>query len=493
MARSSTAIHALTPQQLTASGSPHQRVYVQAAPGSGKTTVSALRFGLHRFAAPTDRRAVVAVSFTRSATEELRTRVIRHWGPSSITWPHRIVTLDTLLCDLLFHLLHAGVLRWPGGHTELEVLDTWRTALPTKPSRVRPVLQVDNGQVVVRTVNESQSTSHPSASDFKRAVCAGRCTHDNVREALQGALKVSSARQALASYFESTVRSLTVDEVFDANDLDRDVFTLATSGCSSLTLVGDPWQALYQFRGARPAAMAAYINENGFTTHRLDESFRWGSDRQAWLTRQLRRQMPVTLPAGSAHDADVVLAHKWKTLWDSDPHVLPLAIKPRVGQVQEAICTLLLNEITQNALGLQAVFLHDALVTLDLDKEELLTTLRTCLQTAVTHLKAGNPPSLVWRSLTDSLADRIPTVAAQQHARKPLSALARLQLRLEDDQLVPGLTFHQSKGREWNTVAIRLSCADASALALGLDPSQADHRALYVALTRARLNTLALA
>ncbi|WP_274563745.1 ATP-binding domain-containing protein [Streptomyces spiramyceticus] len=58
--------------------------------------------------------------------------------------------------------------------------------------------------------------------------------------------------------------------------------------------------------------------------------------------------------------------------------------------------------------------------------------------------------------------------------------------------MVPGLTCHQSKGREWNTVAIKLSSADISALGLGLDPTEADHRALYVALTRARLNTLAL-
>ncbi|WP_373308242.1 ATP-binding domain-containing protein [Streptomyces humidus] len=54
------------------------------------------------------------------------------------------------------------------------------------------------------------------------------------------------------------------------------------------------------------------------------------------------------------------------------------------------------------------------------------------------------------------------------------------------------LTAHQSKGREWNTVAVRLSPADAAALAHGLDPARSDHRALYVALTRARLNTLAL-
>ncbi|MET8081987.1 UvrD-helicase domain-containing protein [Streptomyces sp. NPDC005303] len=328
MPRSSTGLHALTPQQLTASGSARDRVYVEAAPGSGKTTVSALRFGLHRFGTPTDARAVVAVSFTRSATEELRTRVARQWGSASLRWPHRVVTLDSLLCDLLFHLLNEGVLHWPGGHTELDVLDSWRTVLPTKPGRIRPVLQVDGVHVVIRTVNEPQDTSHPSALHFKGAVSAGTCTHDNVREALQGALTAGPARRALISYFENTVRSLTVDEVFDANDLDRDIFSLVASASSSLTLVGDPWQALYQFRGARPAAMAAYISENGFVTHHLDNSFRWGTDRQAWLARRLRRSLPVTLPTGSARDADMVLALKWKALWDCDPHVLPLAIKP---------------------------------------------------------------------------------------------------------------------------------------------------------------------
>ncbi|MDF9811841.1 UvrD-helicase domain-containing protein [Streptomyces sp. SPB162] len=492
MLKPRAGVNALTPRQLMASGSPHGRVYVEAEPGSGKTTVSAFRFGLHRFAGTTDRRAVVAVSFTRSATEELRARVIRHWGLSSVTWPHRIVTLDTLLCDLLFHLLQKGVLQWPGGHTDLEVLDTWRTALPGKPGRIRPVLRVDSGQVVIRTINESQSASHPSVTDFMTAVSAGRCTHDNVREALQGALATRVGRETLTSYLESTVRSLTVDEVFDANDLDRDILSLAASGCRSLTLVGDPWQALYQFRGARPAAMTTYISENGFTTHHLDESFRWGSDRQASLTRQLRQRMPVELPPGFAQDADVVIAHKWKTLWEADPHVLPLAIRPGVGQAQEAICTLLLNEITQRALGLQAVFLHDALATLGLEKEDLVTTLHPCLQTAIFHLKDGARPRQVWESLADSLADLIPALAAQRYARKPLLALNRLQLRLEDDQLVPGLTCHQSKGREWNTVAIKLSSSDASALKLGLDPTQADHRALYVALTRARLGTVAL-
>ncbi|MGQ4431305.1 MULTISPECIES: UvrD-helicase domain-containing protein [unclassified Streptomyces] len=492
MPRSSTGLRALTNQQLAASGSPHDRIYVEAAPGSGKTTVSALRFGMHRFAAPADPRAVVAVSFTRSATEELRTRVIRQWGSASLRWPHRIVTLDTLLCDLLFHLLNKGVLHWPGGHTELEVLDTWRTSLPTQSTRIKPVLQVNGGHIVMRTVTETQTASHPSTMDFKAAVSAGACTHDNVREVLTEALTAEPTRRALISYFETSVRSLTVDEVFDANDLDREIFSLAASAPSSLTLVGDPWQALYQFRGARPAAMKEYIGENGFTTHHLDESFRWGTDRQAWLTRRLRRSLPVKLETGSAREADMVLALKWESLWERDPLVLPLAIAPGISQVQKAICTLILNEIALNFLGMQAVFLHDALITLGLDNELLETTLRPYLQSVVADLKDGQRPASVWESLTPHIAELIPGITPTQLARRPLRALKRLQLRLTTTDLTPGLTCHQSKGREWDTVGVALSPSDVSTLRRGLDPALANHRALYVALTRARLNTVAL-
>nr|AHX39381.1 hypothetical protein wt6.4c [Streptomyces sp. WT6] len=492
MPRSSTGLHALTSQQLTASGSPHDRVYVEAAPGSGKTTVSALRFGMHRFAAPTDPRAVVAVSFTRSATEELRTRVIRQWGSASLRWPHRIVTLDTLLCDLLFHLLNQGVLHWPVGHTELEVLDTWRTTLPTKPTRIKPVLQVHGGHIAMRTVDETQTANHPSTMDFKAAVSSGTCTHDNVREVLQGALTTEAARRALSAFFETSVRSLTVDEVFDANDLDREIFSLAASAPTSLALVGDPWQALYQFRGARPAAMKAYISENGFITHHLDESFRWGTDRQAWLTRRLRQSLPIKLETGSAREADMVLALNWKALWESDSHVLPLAIAHGISQAHKAICTLILNEIALNSLGLQAVFLHDALLTLRLDRESLETTLRPYLQSVVADLKDGQQPASVWDGLVPHITELIPGITPTQLARRPLSALNHLQRRLTTNNLTPGLTCHQSKGREWDTVCVALSPSDASALRYGLDSDRANHRALYVALTRARLNTLAL-
>src|SRR4051812_20620942 len=92
------AIDGLTDEQQLAAAARTKSIFIEAGPGTGKTTVSAHRFGVHRFAQGHgyEQRAVVAVSFTRAATHNLVRRVQRLWGPSALTWPHRIVTLDTI-------------------------------------------------------------------------------------------------------------------------------------------------------------------------------------------------------------------------------------------------------------------------------------------------------------------------------------------------------------------------------------------------------------
>src|SRR5699024_6497345 len=72
-------LSALTVEQRHAAATGEKNIFIEAGPGSGKTTVSAQRFGVLRFAAQYryDSRAVVAVSFTRAATSNLRRRVQR--------------------------------------------------------------------------------------------------------------------------------------------------------------------------------------------------------------------------------------------------------------------------------------------------------------------------------------------------------------------------------------------------------------------------------
>ncbi|MFC9081324.1 3'-5' exonuclease [Streptomyces sp. NPDC057062] len=62
----------------------------------------------------------------------------------------------------------------------------------------------------------------------------------------------------------------------------------------------------------------------------------------------------------------------------------------------------------------------------------------------------------------------------------------RLRLRADASQLIPGLTAHQAKGREWNHVGVLLTDSERETLAAGLVKTREDHRTLYVALTRAK-------
>lgn len=117
----------LTDQQKGAVSSQCERLFIEAAPGAGKTTVAAERYGVVRFNGSSGlQRSVSAVSFTRSATGELHRRVRGRWGSSALNWPHHVTTIDALICTIVEHLLHQGVIRWPGDHTSLQVLDDWR-------------------------------------------------------------------------------------------------------------------------------------------------------------------------------------------------------------------------------------------------------------------------------------------------------------------------------------------------------------------------------
>ncbi|MGX1759384.1 UvrD-helicase domain-containing protein [Streptomyces lydicus] len=487
-------IDRLTHEQLLAAGSPQSRLYIEAAPGSGKTTVSTQRYGLHRFARTADHRAVLAVSFTRSATAEIRDRVLERWGPAALTWPHRIVTLDTVIHDLLTHLLQAGLVQWPGGHRELQVFDTWRTHLPSVYVFQRPVLKLDGCQVTTGVVRERQRTSTVDQTAFEAAVSEGLCTHEDVRCVLELALGIEKVRTALTTFLGKTVRSLIVDEIFDANLLDLEIVSLAASAALGITLVGDPWQALYSFRGARPEEVPRLIAQEGFTQKDLQASFRWRSNAQRTLAMQLRRREGTVVDRGLVSEVDVVLAREWKSLWDTDPQVLPLAIKSASGQFQEAAVTLLLDAMTDRAFGLNAIFLNDALTTLDITDKHALARLRPRLQKILDLLAGDEDLRIVWGSLNTEIATESDSKAPTKHHPTHIARLEKLRtrLRLPYDQLVPGLTCHQAKGREWDYVGVRLEESDLKALRTGLDPDDEDHRKIYVALTRARLLSVAV-
>ena len=493
MASNEPVVGALTTEQLAAIGGASRRLYIEAAPGSGKTTVSAHRYGIQRFGRAADPRAVVAVSFTRSATAELRDRVLNRWGDSALSWPHRIVTLDTVMCDLLTHLLHEEAVHWPGGHHELLVHDSWRARLPPSNSRRRPVIRLQGNQVCTTTVWAKPYEHAVNRADFEAAVEAGECTHDDVRTVLVDGINDERIRGALIRHLASTTRALLVDEVFDANLLDLKVVQLAIRAGLQVTLVGDPWQALYGFRGARPDAVPGFIAAEGFKQRDLHHSFRWITREQDLLSTRLRFGAATFVPAGEVKTVQVVLAREWKSLWATSPRVLPLAFRSATGRPAEAAATLLLNEMTTHAFNQKAVYLGDAYTTLGITNPGAGARLQPRLEAILRRLSGNDDLDGIRRELNTAIATESDVRMPRRHSSH-IDRLAALRARVEQPsrQHVPGLTCHQAKGREWDHVGVRLEATDVQGLRQGLTHTNEDHRMLYVALTRARRQTVAV-
>lgn len=488
----------LTGDQLRCAGSRAPSLFLEAAPGSGKTTVAAHRFALQRYARamPPDQRGVVAVSFTRAATQELRVRVQRQWGRAAVRLPHRVITLDTLICDLVHVLLANELLRWPGGHKVLDVRDTWNALVSTSYVKRSTTVFVADYTVTVGSVRTAERATNPSVTGVQTMMREGICTHAEVRIALEHAVAQPVQRAALVAHLRGTIRALIVDEVFDANELDLEVVQMARDADIDVTLIGDPWQALYRFRGARPDLVPELVETNSMATLPLTESFRWRSKAQGDLARQLRDGEPTTIDVVGPGDGkpDVVLATRWADLWDVDVRVLPLAFGAAKGNIEEAGATLLLDFATRTLLGVGAVYTADA-----------LSTLRITDPLAIDRLDAGWPaviealrrpgaagPKAGYGALVDLIATE------SDETFRPVRGnytkrLAWLRERLElDGGLVLGLSVHQAKGREWNTVGVALKPSHLEHLSNGLSHTETTHRELYVACTRARFRTIAV-
>ena len=494
------AIHTLTAQQKHASATNTTSIFIEAGPGTGKTTVSAQRFGVHRFAADHrhDARAVVAVSFTRAATYNLRRRVKCLWGTEALAWPHRIVTLDTIMSDLLHDLMRQGLIRWPDANTlwpdgqvDLDIRDSWASCGGTSSTRSIYWLELHGNAVVIKAGYDTAFRNRVPAVNIQPLMRQGICTHDDVRTVLELALKIPQCATRVRDRLGQQLRALVVDEVFDANELDIAVIEAAIAAGVAVTLVGDPWQALYLFRGAKPHVVPDLLKRNGIPTLPLTRSFRWQTEEQTNLANDLRNGSGVILPT-DPDDMDVVIALWWKDLWNVGGGVLPLAYHSFKGGYEEAAATILLNHVTRNILDLDATYLADALTALNIQDRDVPRQLEPELQRVIEIIKPGTAAAIKAAYL--ELVAVIGTVSART-LRAPHAAhttrLAMLQSRMtHQGRPVPGLTTHQAKGGEWDVVGVVLRDSERKALGSGLQVTDDLHRKIYVATTRARYRTI---
>lgn len=488
----------LTEEQRHAAWGTAKRVYIEAAPGSGKTTVAAERFGVLRYCTvPKSTKRIVAVSFTRSAAAELRDRVSRRWGPTAVSWPHVVGTIDWLVRDIVEYLLRRGEIVWPGNITTLAPLEHWKGQKGYRPfvrsNDPKGGIRVQRATVKKGVVTSERITSTAGGITTKALFLdhlkIGTCTHQDIRDILSACMATARTRESVIKWLSTTTEHIIVDEIFDANDVDLAILQLALDALIPVTVVGDPWQALYGFRGAQPDLVLTRVTASDFVRYPIGRSFRFESDAMKHLAEKLRAGEPVSLDVDDK--PDVVLATTWSELWKAPSYVLPLSFGS-IDNMTIAILTVILDHVTRARLGTPAMFFREALLALGLDVD-VSEAQRGAIGVVATSL--ADHPCLASDVLTRvrALAKELGrTRAIPINAKKDENfekLIVKLHQRLKESILVPGMTVHQAKGRQWRSVGVRLFASQVARLSRGLNSNQESDRQLYVALTRARERT----
>jgi DNA helicase-2/ATP-dependent DNA helicase PcrA len=460
---------------------------VIAAPGSGKTFMAVERFGVLRFNHhERDHRGIAAVSFARSASEELLVRIRRRWGGQAVRWPNRVSTFDELHRSVLRHLLDQGLLTWPNGHIYLHVKDSWgRTPGSTaRVSKGKPWLTIgiDDGKICIveRTEGLRSGVVFDKRKPYEEQLGAGICTHDEVRAALAAALdaRQSEIRQAICLFLGMSYSHLIVDEIYDLNELDLALLRACDDAGVGLSMFGDPWQTLYEFRGARPDLVKSFAEDPTFVKYEVVGSHRYKSEEMQNLAKRLVEGDVFSVAAAEpGRLPTVLLARRWAPLWDqTDLPVIPGGCG-RLDQSSpnSAAFVLLLNEVTTDLFDIAVTGFGEAQIALRWDGD------RGALREAREALVSGATPADIWK-LLHSLEESgrpwpVPKATAAHHLDRLIAVLNG------GEPPILGLSVHQAKGLQWPHVdVLDPACAFVN---YKLIQESAEDRLLYVALTRA--------
>ena len=474
-------------------------VFIEAGPGTGKTTVAVERFGVYRFTRiRPGGGGVRMLAFTRAVTAELRRRIRARWGEGALSSDlGSVSTIDGDFHRVLEFLRANDLIDWPENPPAVTPVNSWSDVdgvvkynYGEWQNDTYRVSLVDGKVVTITDQKAGPSEWYIGKTVLTNALKHGVCTHEDVRTiVIEATQPGTAAADAVVEWLRRRVAHLIVDEVFDADEADLTLIDLYRRADSHITVIGDPWQALYEWRKSVPATVRSTLIASDFVELALQTSRRFQGS-MVDLTATLRGN-PTALPPlfPAEHQPNVVLAPTWRHLWDLPDWVLPLAHRGRLSTITDAFVTLFIDELAQLHLGEPSPLRAEAvrIVFQDDDTVGRLTTELVPVREALLQSPADGLAAL----RASHLGGRQPTALAADREAALLQLMDRIARRLHHTgTFTKGLSVHQAKGCEWDHVGAYLDDRDRSSLTQGLDQNNAQDRVVYVALTRAKHTTV---
>lgn len=269
-----------TAAQLEAVNASGGHVLIVAGPGSGKTRVLTERLARLLEAAPASR--ILALTFTRSAVEEIRRR-IRDRTPGKDSEP-RVSTFHALGLEIL--MPHAGIFgRAPG----FRILDERE-----REAALDRLFADEKRKVSRRRALEAARVSGADSADLDRYDAALREANafDLDDLILKPLLLLRDHPEAAA--WRDRFAHILVDEFQDLSAPQYDLLRLLAGAGTFVFAIGDPDQAIYGFRGSDPRIFSRFENDfPGLTRIALDRSFRCPARVIDAATRLMERETDI--------------------------------------------------------------------------------------------------------------------------------------------------------------------------------------------------------
>lgn len=256
----------LTDKQKEVVNDKHGLFVVKACPGSGKTLTVAARLNRLLRSWRADHAGIAALSFTNTAWQEIERYLANDFGLSTpLEYPHFLGTIDSFINR--FILLPFGhkvmgcserpQLTGPP-HDDHEAIGRWLYWQHAECNRSKCKLNEfsydENGALInlaPRSHFANCLSNHEPCSRLKRQFnAAGYATQ---ADSNYFSLKLLETLPTISSALAGRFPVLMIDEAQDCSTTQmRIIEHLIDAGVKEVMLVGDPYQAIYQWRQAEP-------------------------------------------------------------------------------------------------------------------------------------------------------------------------------------------------------------------------------------------------
>lgn len=291
---------------------------VTACPGSGKThTVVERVLGLAEMA--NGRTGIGIISFTTAAIDEISQRLCRNGAQEALQHPNFVGTFDQFVSRFLIQPFGIKLSKkFP------RIVDSWETLgvrinppqgrgapisldhMTVHPDGTAELIpdRINNRQVRNQLARQPEIWQRPAQRLYERLTRAGVITCRIARVLANERLSDNSWRTALGRALSARFSELIIDEAQDSNPDDiRIIEWLAESGIQ-LTVVWDPDQAIYGFRGSDASAVWELARQHNFEHRQLTGNFR-SSPAICRFAGTLRNSRAADEPIGKYRSLDV--------------------------------------------------------------------------------------------------------------------------------------------------------------------------------------------